>query len=114
MGVTIKLEPAPKIVSHILDDKVGRFSAETWGNVFKKYVPMDSGLLSSSYTTEPWKVKYVQPYSHYQWQGISKTNRLLNYSREQHPLATSHWEEKAFAENKEMVAKAITEYIRRK
>ena len=66
------------------NDKVGRFVAETWANMFEKYVPADKVILATSYRTEPFKVTYYQPYSHYQWNGISRSGKKLNYSHEKH------------------------------
>lgn len=114
MNITIKMEPSQKITRRILNDEVGKFLAETWGRLFKKYTPMDSGLLSQRYDTEPYKVIYTQKYSYYQWQGIGKNGKPLNYSKEKNFLAQSHWEEAAQRDRKNEVAKEVTDYLRRK
>lgn len=114
MKVKVELKPFETIKSRILDDDVGRFVAETWAKIFTKYTPKDTGTLSQSYTTEPWKVTYEQRYSHYQWEGVSKSGKPLNYSKEKNILAQSHWEQAAFKDKKGEVAKAVTEYIKRK
>lgn len=119
MGLKITIEvdikSSSKILSHILDDDVGRFTAETWAKIFQKYTPRDSGTLSKYYTTEPWKVTYEEIYSHYQWEGISRfSGKPLNYNKEKNFLAQSHWEEKAGRDKGKEVAQAITAYIRRK
>lgn len=95
------------------NNKVGMFLAETWGTMFNKYVPADKIILASSYRTEPFRVTYYQPYSHYQWRGISMLGNPLNYSHEKHILATDHWEESASKDKSKEVAKAVTEYIKR-
>ena len=112
--VRVTMQNPHQTISHILDDDVGRFTAETWANIFKKYVPMETGMLSDTYITEPWKITYTQPYSHYQWQGVSKSGHPLNYNKEKHPLATKEWEKVAERNRKSEVARAITEYIRSK
>ena len=114
MKITVKIDSPSKITKRILDDKVGKFLAETWGKIFEKYTPMDSGLLSQRYDTEPYKVIYTQKYSYYQWYGIGKSGRPLNYSKEKNRLAQSHWEEAAQRDRKNEVAKAVTDYLRRK
>ena len=114
MKIKIEMKPTEKIINRIFDDEVGLFVAETWGKIFEKYVPMDSGTLSQTYDTEPYKVIYNQKYSYYQWYGISKKGNPLNYNKEQHFLAQSHWEESAERDKKNEVARAITDYIRRK
>ena len=114
MTITVKMNSLEKIAKRILNDEVGKFVAETWGKIFQKYTPMDSGLLSQRYDTEPYKVIYTQKYSYYQWQGIGKNGKPLNYSKEQNFLAQSHWEEAAQRDRKNEVAKAVTDYLRRK
>ena len=88
--------------------------AETWARIFQKYTPKDSGMLSQSYTVKPFLVTYNQKYSYYQWYGISKTGKPLNYSKEKNFLAQSHWEQAAERDRKNEVAKAVTDFIRSK
>ena len=108
------MKPSSQIVNRILDDDVGGFLAETWAKIFEKYTPRDSGTLGQSYITEPWKVTYTQRYAHYQWQGVSKKGKPLNYNKEKNMLAQSHWEEAAERDKSSEVARAVTEYIKRK
>lgn len=114
MKVRLEMKPSSQIVNRILDDDVGRFLSETWAKIFEKYTPRDSGTLGQSYITEPWKVTYTQRYSHYQWQGVSKKGKQLNYNKEKNMLAQSHWEEAAERDKSSEVARAVTEYIKRK
>ncbi len=93
------------------NDKVGRFLAETWANMFEKYVPADRVILATSYRTEPFKVTYYLPYSHYQWNGISMSGKKLNYSHEKHLQATDHWEQVAQKEKGNEVAKTVSNFI---
>lgn len=88
--------------------------AETWARLFQKYTPKDSGMLSQQYTVKPFLVTYNQKYSYYQWYGISKTGKPLNYSKEKNFLAQSHWEQAAERDRKNEVAKAVTDFIRSK
>ena len=114
MKVRVEMKPSSQIVNRILDDDVGRFLAETWAKIFEKYTPRDSGALGQYYTTEPWKITYDQKYAHYQWQGVSKKGKPLNYNKEKNMLAQSHWEEAAERDKRSEVARAVTEYIKRK
>ena len=112
--IDVKMKPTDKILGRIFDDSAGRFLAETWGKIFTKYAPFDTGTLAQSYQTEPWKLTYVQKYSRYQWQGISKSGRPLNHSKEKNYLAQSHWEEAAERDKAGEVANALTAYIKRR
>ena len=114
MKIRVEMKPSSQIVNRILDDDVGRFLAETWAKIFEKYTPRDSGALGEYYITEPWKVTYTQRYAHYQWQGVSKKGKPLNYNKEKNMLAQSHWEDAAERDKGNEVARAVTEYIKRK
>lgn len=116
MPTRIKVEIPLKVVDDIVkSDDVGLFTAATWARYMDKYVPYYEGMLSTTAdTTEPFKITYTQEYSRYQWKGVSKSGKALNHSKEEHPLATSHWEEPAYARYKDNVAQEITAYLRRK
>ena len=128
-------------INRILDDEVGKFVASEWARYFAKYVPMREGTLAQNITIKPYQVTYNSPYAHYQWEGklyvdpitgngafydpdygfwsrpgVTKipTDTTLNYSKEQNPLATSPWEVPAYIAFRETVAKAVTNYLKRK
>ncbi len=65
--------------------------AETSARYMNRFVPMQSGVLSQTYETGQDSlggfVRYVSPYAHYQYNGEG-----FNFSKEQHPLATDHWD----------------------
>ena len=114
IAVHVDMKPTDQIIKRIFDDRTGIFLAETWAKIFTKYTPKDSGTLSQSYITEPYKITYEQKYSHYQWFGVSKNGKPLRYSKEQNFLAQSHWEEAAERDKKVEVARAVTEYLKRR
>lgn len=99
------------ITNRIFDDDVGRFVAETCANQFKPYVPMESGTLSQHVTTEPFKITYESRYAKYQWEGVSKSGKPLNYSKEQHRLARSHWSEDGYRNRRNVIISALQDYI---
>ena len=140
-SVTITINNPASIADRIIDDDVGTFLASEWSRYFAKYVPMREGILAQDITIEPFQVTYNSPYAHYQWMGklyvdpitlkgafydsnygfwsrpgVSKipTGIPLNYSKEQNPLATSHWEVPAFEAFKDDVARAVTQYLKGK
>lgn len=113
------------------NNRVGLFLATTWHRYFSKYTPMQNGILRDDVDFEPFKVIYKAPYAHYQWEGklyVSpstgspwarpgevkvRTERNLEYSTEQNPLATSHWEKKAYEAFRYSVSNQVSEFIRR-
>lgn len=88
--------------------KVGLFMAETVARYMNQYIPKYKGPLSQSYTPEPFKLTYFQPYAHYQYNGVN-----FNFNKEHHPLATHHWDEAVQRTHKNQIAKEVTAFIRR-
>lgn len=109
MNIHVKIFNSQKTVQRIIENQaVGIFVAETWGRYFSPYVPYQNGDLDQTRQSEPFKVKYIQQYSKRMHDGDG-----FNFSKEQHQLATSHWENASYAANKEKVSKEITEFIKR-
>lgn len=108
MKISIKMKDSKKIMDRILNNSVGIFTAETCARYFNPYVPMKQGNLSQNYTTEPYKITYEQIYAHKNY-----TGKNLNFSKIQHPLATSYWDKAAYAAKKGQITREITEYIKR-
>lgn len=73
------------------------------------YVPMETGMLDETVDITPKCVHYKVVYAHRQWDG-----KNFHFSKDQHPLATAHWEEAAMAAKKDDLCKDITDYLRRK
>ncbi len=111
MGVKVKVDISgvQKKVDRICrHDGLGIYAAEALAKLMTPYVPMDTGTLSQSYTTEPRKVIYNQPYAHRLYEGEG-----FSFSKEKHPLATAHWDEAAKVAKGKQFADEITKYIRR-
>lgn len=85
------------------NDKVGKFTAETCARYMDAYVPYLTGVLSTTYVTEPWKVKYLMPYAHRQYNGEG-----FNFTKDFHPLATSKWDTHV---DRQAIAREIEKYI---
>lgn len=86
--------------------KVGQMAASTAEKLMQPYVPEREGALIGSAVATPFKVTYSTPYAHYQWLGISKNGKPLNYTK---LTATSHWEKQV---NKQELANSITNYLK--
>ena len=139
-SIKVTMDNPKKIINRIINDKVRLFASDTWAKYFKKYTPMESGTLGSTYITEPGKVTYTSDYAHYQWEGklyvdpithkgafydpnygfwsrpgVTKipSNKSLVYSKDKNPGATSHWEVPAQENYKSQVAQEIEDYIKR-
>lgn len=102
----------PQIRQKVTNDRFGLFVAHEWKRLLNPYTPRDNGTLMNTTEETPWKIKYIQPYSHYMYQGILyvdpdtrsswagfgvqkvPTGESLNYQKN-NPYATDHWDVKA-------------------
>ena len=108
MAIKIKMSNPDRTMDRILSDEVGIFTAETCARYMNPYVPMRTGALSQTYTTEPYEVTYEQPYAHYQYTGDG-----FNFNKELHPLAQAHWDRPVQDNYTKVIAREITKFIRR-
>ena len=120
----------------IVDDPLKEYANMQLARYCEPYVPMNSGMLLSSAQVTPEAVTYPGPYAHYQYEGVVygpnypitengvvvgffsqpdtpkvRTDRLLNYSKDLHPLASSKWDKAAMAVRKKDLAEDIRQYI---
>jgi hypothetical protein len=108
MKVKVQIFNPQKTMRRILDDDVGIFMAETCGRYMNKYVPMQTGMLSQTYTVDPYLLTFNQPYAKKMYYGDD-----LNFSKEKHPLARSHWDVPVQKNNRVKIASEVTQYINR-
>lgn len=108
MKVKVVMGNTKRTIDRILNKGVGVFAAETCARYFNPYVPMDKGNLSQTYTTEPNKIIYEMPYADRLYNG-----KGFQFSKLQHPQATSEWDKASMTVNKGKIAKEITQYIKR-
>lgn len=73
------------------------------------FVPMDTGMLDQTVDITPECVHYRVPYAHRQWDGEN-----FHFSKDEHPLATSHWEKAMMISKGDEFCEEITDYLRRK
>ena len=108
MKIRLDIFNPKQTMSRIFDNDVGIFTAEICARNFNKFVPMQTGMLSQNYATAPFKITYNQPYANRMYKGSN-----FNFSKEQHPLATDHWDKEGFEANKRKIANEITAYLKR-
>lgn len=90
----VKMQPTSQIKARLglePNGRVQKFFTSECAKAMDKYVPMREGNLRD-YTIEGNLIIYDQPYAHYQYEGVSKNGKPLNYSIDKHPLATKHWD----------------------
>lgn len=95
-------------IRKIANDKgLGTFLAETAAKGMDRFVPWRTGALASSVTVSPFKVTYNAPYAVYVYNG-----RSVRLTRNQHPLATPHWDRAYDIVDGQKLAKAGTDYLK--
>lgn len=58
------------------------------------FVPFDSGALAGNVSETPSSFTYESPYASYQYYGERQdgSRKIVNRSKQEHPLATSYWD----------------------
>lgn len=108
MGVKVNLSGVSRKINTICgNDKVGRFIAETTARHANQYIPMDTGVLSQTYDTEPFVIKYKAPYARRVFYGEG-----YNFSKEKHPLACARWDKATSAGQGKAIARETEKFIR--
>lgn len=128
----IKWNRSPKeIINRIFDDETITYIHTRLHAFMSPFVPMDSGALDQTVDITPDCVHYKSPYAHFQWTGKvfvdergstwarrseskHQINKDLQYSKDQHPLASSHWEKAMMTSKGDEFCKDITDYLRKK
>lgn len=90
----VKMQPTSVIKASLGIEPNGiieKFFASECAKAMDKYVPFDEGNLAK-YKIQGNRIIYDQIYAQYQYYGISKTGKRLNYHKDKHPLATSYWD----------------------
>ena len=116
-----------KKIEHICHEEKSKLAVHNrLAEMCDPYVPMDSGTLAQTTRITSDGVTYSSPYAHYQYEGQvygpnipiiqdgivvgwfspprkkkHPTGAEINYSKEVHPLATSHWDKAMLRDNKD-------------
>lgn len=111
MAVSVKVDipNIPKISKRIFSDAVRKYANTRLHAYCSPYVPMDTGMLDQTVDITPKYVHYKVPYANRVHEGEN-----MNFSKDKHPLATSHWEKAAMTVKGQQLADEITAYIKRK
>lgn len=78
------------------------FLANTCFRRMQKYVPFETGTLSTTATVKPGSVTYEQPYAHKQY----TTNKGKG-------IRGKYWDKKMVSAEKEVIAKEVEEYAKK-
>ena len=93
--------------------RVQKFFTDTCANHMDKYVPIDSGVLSTVIVKGADYIRYETIYAHYQYAGISASGKPLDYSNshEKHPYAGDHWDKRMASAEMGDVIMEVQRYV---
>lgn len=70
----------PKILNKVENDNFGMFLAQRWKTLISPFTPRREGLLEDTAIIRPFEIEYIQPYSHYMYNGVVYEDPLLHVS----------------------------------
>ncbi|WP_148550662.1 minor capsid protein [Paraclostridium bifermentans] len=115
MTFTIKIKNEMDSVQKILlkrqlnkNGEVQRFMTSEVKRISDPYTPFMNGALKNTAKVDTDKLTYIQIYSHYQWKGVSKNGKKLNYNGG--PMRGPHWVERAWADRGKEVIKSVANF----
>lgn len=140
--VTVDLKRR-QILDKVENDRFGLWLAKEWHRLITPYTPRRNNLLAQTVRYNPFAITYVQPYSHYMYNGekyidpvygvggftndggetwfsrpgVKKipSGEPINYRTDGNPFATDHWDRKAArAGQREKLGRSATKYLNRK
>lgn len=88
------------------DEGFWRYAALQWWELYRKYVPMDTGMLTDNVQIRAKEIEHTQPYAHRLYEGTN-----FNFSREKHPKAAAHWDRAAAPTQLPKLAATLQQYI---
>ena len=106
----VKIKPTSEIKARLgiePNGRVQKFFTATCAKHMDKYVPFREGILAD-YHLENDAVVYEQLYAKYQYNGISKSGKPLNYRT---PGTGSYWDKKMVSAEMQDVVKEVQDYI---
>lgn len=92
--------------------RISKFATETCARYMDDFVPFREGNLAK-YTIVGNEIYYDQPYAQYQYYGVSKSGKPLNYSTEKHTYAGPYWDRRMMSARGSEVIDEIQKELRR-
>lgn len=110
----MKMKPISQIKADLGINPGGRVQkifTDTCRKHMDKYIPMDTGNLAGTWDMGVDYITYEQEYAHYQYKGISKSGKPLNYSTEKHQYAGPYWDKRMVSAEMNDVVREVQEYV---
>ncbi len=88
--LTFKDNEIVEKINKLIDDNTMLEIHNLFAKTIDPWVPFLEGPLSQTVEINPEYIRYIQPYAHYQYEGIN-----FNHTIEYHPRATAQWDKVA-------------------
>lgn len=97
-----------KITSRIMEnEKFWKTAHAEWWRLYKDFVPCQSGRLWEDVTITEKSIKHNAPYAHRMYEGDN-----FNFHKDEHPLASAHWDKAAKPSQLPELSRTINNYIK--
>ena len=109
--MSVKLKPTSQIKARLgiePNGRVQKFFTNTCYKHMNKYVPIDEGNLRINADVKADSITYESPYARYQYYGISKSGKPLNYRT---PGTGDYWDKRMVSAEMEQVVQEVQNYI---
>ena len=110
----VKIKPTSVIKERLgiePNGRVQKFFTNTCYKHMDKYVPLDEGNLRNNVTIRSDSITYESPYARYQYNGISKKGKPLNYKT---PGTGKYWDKRMVSAEMQDVVKEVQNYVNKR
>ena len=107
----VKLKPTSQIKARLgiePNGRVQKFFTNTCYKHMDKYVPYREGFLRTNTDIQDDSITYESPYAKYQYYGVSKSGKSLNYRT---PGTGDYWDKRMISAEMEQVVDEVQNYI---
>ena len=109
----VKMQPASVIKARLgiePNGRVQRVLVHSCRVHMDKYLPFDTGTLSTTADERPNAIVYEQPYAKIVYYGI-RDGKEINYHLDKHPLAGPYWDKRMVSAEMGAVTQEVQRYI---
>ncbi|MGN1121982.1 MAG: minor capsid protein [Eubacteriales bacterium] len=109
-GQTVKIKinvDLKKAGERKLTNSVRLFATADAFRLMSPYVPMQTGTLWQTVDISPGKIHYKMPYADRMYNGDG-----LHFSKEEHALATAHWDRAMMRDKGDVLARDVTRFLK--
>jgi hypothetical protein len=107
----VKLKPTSQIKARLgiePNGRVQKFLTNTCYKHMDKYVPRDEGNLRTIVDIKADSITYESPYAKYQYYGVSKNGKPLNYRT---PGTGDYWDKRMVSAEMQNVVEEVQNYV---